>query len=239
MGMTEQLEKIALEVAAEMPCCMNHVEIEDGVRWSKSELISFAGRFLAALPKPEPVGNFIPDSIERPVIWNQVKRGQGLPLYREPPIAPPASNPDDTCYDDIELAKMILSDCGCSTINNRALVDRVADRIARHKAQRTSQQNAVGKVIGRNFGCMPRVEWYDSYPESGSLLYAAPQPDYKAQRDADRYRWLRDNNKSWSWNPSQYNKEIISGFAAFNTGYLGFEFESAIDAAIASAKGAD
>lgn len=65
----------------------------------------------------------------------------------------------------------------------------------------------------------------------------APQPDYKVQRDADRYRWLRDNNKSWSWNPSQYNKEIISGFAAFNTGYLGFEFESAIDAAIASVKG--
>lgn len=55
MGMTEQLEKIALEVAAEMPCCMNHAEIEDGVCWSKSELIGFAKRFLAALPKPEPI----------------------------------------------------------------------------------------------------------------------------------------------------------------------------------------
>lgn len=53
-------------------------------------------------------------------------------------------------------------------------------------------------------------------------------------KDAEMYRWLRDHSKSWSWNPSQYNKEIISGFAAFNAGYLGFAFESAVVATIAS-----
>lgn len=143
MGMTEQLEKIALEVAAEMPCCMNHVEIEDGVRWSKSELISFAERFLAALPKPRPFGYVCEsvsqafDSVHCGTIYSLNADDGRIPLYSEPVIAPPAS-----------------------------------------------EQKPVGKVIGRNFGCMPRVEWYDSYPESGSLLYTAPHPDYKAQRDA-------------------------------------------------------
>jgi hypothetical protein len=52
------------------------------------------------------------------------------------------------------------------------------------------------------------------------------------KKDADRYRWLRDNNASFSWNPSKYDKETISGFAAFGTGYIGFEFEAAIDKAM-------
>jgi hypothetical protein len=52
------------------------------------------------------------------------------------------------------------------------------------------------------------------------------------KKDADRYRWLRDNNASFSWNPSKYDKETISGFAAFGTGYSGFEFEAAIDKAM-------
>jgi len=52
------------------------------------------------------------------------------------------------------------------------------------------------------------------------------------KKDADRYRWLRDNNASFSWNPSKYNEETISGFAAFGTGYCGFEFEAAIDKAM-------
>jgi hypothetical protein len=50
--------------------------------------------------------------------------------------------------------------------------------------------------------------------------------------DAERYRWLRDNNTRFSWNPSKYNQNIVSGFAAFGTGYVGFEFEEAIDKAM-------
>jgi len=49
--------------------------------------------------------------------------------------------------------------------------------------------------------------------------------------DAARYRWLRDNAPYWHWTPSRYNQETVSGFSAFNTGYLGFDFESAIDEA--------
>jgi len=52
------------------------------------------------------------------------------------------------------------------------------------------------------------------------------------KKDADCYRWLKDNNASFSWNPSKYNQETISGFAAFGTGYCGFEFEAAIDKAM-------
>lgn len=35
----------------------------------------------------------------------------------------------DTCHDHIKLAELILSDCGCSTINNDRLLHRVAARI--------------------------------------------------------------------------------------------------------------
>ena len=53
------------------------------------------------------------------------------------------------------------------------------------------------------------------------------------QADAAGYRWLVENHKSWSWNPSQYGAETTSGFAAFGTGYLGCGFTDAVDAAMA------
>ena len=55
-----------------------------------------------------------------------------------------------------------------------------------------------------------------------------------AQKDARRYRWLSSNSKHIKWIPSNYNKDVVSGFSAFSTGYLGFGFEEAIDAAIAA-----
>lgn len=55
--------------------------------------------------------------------------------------------------------------------------------------------------------------------------------------DAERYRWLRDNAPYWTWNPSRYNQNLVTGFSAFGTGYLGFDFESAMDEA-KSSKGA-
>ena len=55
-----------------------------------------------------------------------------------------------------------------------------------------------------------------------------------AQKDARRYRWLNSNSKHIKWIPSNYNKDVVSGFSAFSTGYLGFGFEEAIDAAIAA-----
>lgn len=55
-----------------------------------------------------------------------------------------------------------------------------------------------------------------------------------AKKDANRYRWLSSNSKHIKWIPSNYNKDVVSGFSAFSTGYLGFGFEEAIDAAIAA-----
>lgn len=114
MGMTEQLEKIALEVAAEMPCCMNHVEIEDGVRWSKSELISFAERFLAALPKPKPFGYVYAsvseafDSVHCGTIYSLNADDGRIPLYSEPVIAPPATEQTNTGHEDTERLNYLI-----------------------------------------------------------------------------------------------------------------------------------
>lgn len=46
--------------------------------------------------------------------------------------------------------------------------------------------------------------------------------------DAEMMRWLIDNHTAWSWNPSRYNTDVIGGFAAFSTGYLGFDLKTAI-----------
>ena len=61
----------------------------------------------------------------------------------------------------------------------------------------------------------------------------AAQAEVESLRaDALRYRWLRDNSNAIHWTPSRFNKEIVSGFSFNRTGYLGFKFEEAIDAAM-------
>lgn len=57
----------------------------------------------------------------------------------------------------------------------------------------------------------------------------------ETMKNAERYRWLRDNSESISWNPSRFNSEIVSGFSHAGTGYLGFNFEDAINAAMGGA----
>ena len=68
-----------------------------------------------------------------------------------------------------------------------------------------------------------------------SMLRTLSQENEALKADAARYRWLRTNSKSWSWTPIQYNIDIVSGFAAGGTGYLGHSFEDAIN--IAAMKG--
>lgn len=48
------------------------------------------------------------------------------------------------------------------------------------------------------------------------------------RQDAERYRWLRDNSRKWSWMPSQFNPEIISGFCCDGANYQGYAFDAAI-----------
>lgn len=54
----------------------------------------------------------------------------------------------------------------------------------------------------------------------------------RLRESAAKYEWLRDNCASFSWVPSRYNAEKVTGFAAFNTDYCGFSFDEAIEMAM-------
>ena len=74
-------------------------------------------------------------------------------------------------------------------------------------------------------------------PEKHTVpLYEHPLPPADVVRDAERYRWLRDNHNHWSWNPSQYNKDIVSGFSCKDIGYAGYCLQDAIDTAMEKMK---
>jgi hypothetical protein len=52
-----------------------------------------------------------------------------------------------------------------------------------------------------------------------------------AEADAAKLRWLLENNCDWSWQPTRFNAEIISGFTHKSTSYLGYQFSDSVDAA--------
>jgi hypothetical protein len=56
------------------------------------------------------------------------------------------------------------------------------------------------------------------------------------RKDAARYQWLCDNNKSFSWTPSRFSPGLISGFSFNGTGYLGFNFADAVTKAMEETK---
>lgn len=70
------IEEIALEVAEELPCCCNHLEVRtDGVAWTPDELKAFAKELLATIQREaEPENgpnNFVqrvPDHCDR-IVW--------------------------------------------------------------------------------------------------------------------------------------------------------------------------
>lgn len=156
MKLTEQHKEIVLRVA-------NEVSPNYPVRIKGDEdLFEFAARFLAALPKPEPVGVFanvnslMPNGDER---WEHMMDEAYNPddgyiyLYREAPIAPPASEQKPFGY---------LCDWG----NDSYGLQRVAFYYGEPGSATEDDWNESPKVH-RNLA-----------------LYLAPQPDYKAQRDA-------------------------------------------------------
>lgn len=151
MKLDEQLREIALRVAREMP-------------WPTSgchgdQVVEFAARFLAALPKPEPVA-FCDDAVIAGKVGNAASRAakeyweKGSwsdresakrlcnPLYTAPPIQSAQGWQPIEEYDwsDFDLAQMILSDCGISNEANGSLAARIADRIAKHKRKNTHAQ---------------------------------------------------------------------------------------------------
>ena len=54
--------------------------------------------------------------------------------------------------------------------------------------------------------------------------------------DAEKYQWLLNNSTRWSWQPSRYSDELVSGFSFNNTAYLGYSFNSALTLAKKRAK---
>lgn len=58
----------------------------------------------------------------------------------------------------------------------------------------------------------------------------------QSKADAKKYQWLITNSNKWSWIPNQYNKDIVSGFAVNNTGYLGYNFHTAVKLAMKGKK---
>lgn len=100
MGMTEQLEKIAKEVA-------------DGLAASsveKSLLICGIERFLAVLPKQDQVGYFVQNYVAGTGFrWEQVDRMEGArALYLEATIATPATEQTNTGHEDTERLNYLI-----------------------------------------------------------------------------------------------------------------------------------
>jgi len=78
--------------------------------------------------------------------------------------------------------------------------------------------------------------WRANNPEKAkeaNAAWDAAHPDllkkYGAKWYAKNYEVRKLSQAAWS--PSRYNEKTVTGFAAFNTGYLGFSFEAAIDEA--------
>ena len=81
--------------------------------------------------------------------------------------------------------------------------------------------------------CLPKSPFTDQLTaEIRELTHQRDQ--YKA--NAKKYEWMVINHDKWSWHPSIYNKDIISGFSANGTGYLGYTFSTALKLAMKAKK---
>jgi hypothetical protein len=75
----------------------------------------------------------------------------------------------------------------------------------------------------------------DKYSEADILMPYQVEVE-SLRKDAEQYRWLCDNNKSFSWTPSRFSPGLISGFSFNGTGYLGFNFADAVTKAMEETK---
>jgi hypothetical protein len=81
--------------------------------------------------------------------------------------------------------------------------------------------------------CLPKSPFTDQLRVEINTL-TRERNKYKA--DAKKFEWLLINSAKWSWQPSQYNKDIISGFSANGSGYLGYTFSAALKLAMKAKK---
>ena len=125
--MTEQKQPEALRLAVclewnfEFMLCTSQSSIE--LRRQHAEIEALRAK-LDALEKQEHAA-FVNEQgfiVERDDM--QISSGEKLYLAA-------GARPQEASYTSVQLAEMILSDCGCST-NNASLLERVAKRIDRH-----------------------------------------------------------------------------------------------------------
>lgn len=102
--------------------------------------------------------------------------------------------------------------------------------------EREAVQAALEFAQAARRTCIDNPDTQDVLNDLEATLRAIlAEPDGQVN-DAAKYRWLRDNNEYWSWNPSRFSGEIVSGFSSSGTGYLGFCFDDAVDSAIKEQK---
>lgn len=85
------------------------------------------------------------------------------------------------------------------------------------------------KKINTLLKCLPKSPFTDQLTAEIKEL-TLQRNQYKA--DAKKYQWMLINSRNWSWLPGVYNKDTISGFSANGTGYLGYNFSTALKLAM-------
>lgn len=226
MALTEeQLKELALRVDAHL-CSEGHVAT------SAAYAIAFAANLVASLPKPEPVGRGWLDPISGKLVC-AAPDGSTL-LYTEAPIAQPASAPSeqkprfecwstnegDSWYEHPADAELLYDVLG----NSPKVGDEfevMAGWCSVHARYRIVSQ----KDDDFEVECI-------SHPEDN----AAPQSDYKAQRDTERLDYLQVNGATVSLvhlkKPSDFEFCVGGLYKSINR-----DLRTAIDTAIASVKG--
>lgn len=81
--------------------------------------------------------------------------------------------------------------------------------------------------------CLPKSPFTDQLRVEINTL-TRERNKYKA--DAKKFEWLLINSSKWSWLPSPYNQNIVSGFTANSSGYLGYSFSDALKLAMKAKK---
>ena len=98
-------------------------------------------------------------------------------------------------HSDIQLAEQIMSDCGCST-NNQRLLERITERLAKHRP--AQQQEPVAWLstdcIGERYLCFTKPK--DNDPVQ-PLYTTPPKRQWVGLTDEERRQILLDDPIDW------------------------------------------
>lgn len=89
------------------------------------------------------------------------------------------------------------------------------------------------KKINVLLACIPKSPFKEALTAEIQQL-TSERNQYRTY--ANKFRWLLINSNKWSWMPSPYNQNIVSGFSANSSGYLGYSFSDALKLAMKAKK---